>query len=457
MNEHLLTHILNQLAKEGVPDNLDLRPGIYLRLETSKTQPYKGVFSMKSHFAHPRRAAVMITLFFLLLAFGFLLTPQGQAWAQKLFQFFTPAENEFIPIPPEEVRAIPATRTPVPTFFVTVEEVKVLTPTPTNTPDPSCASQEAQLSYFCQIQAAEALAGFDAMELPFDPKGMKFSSATFNPERSEIVIEFVVISGGGYLFLSQGIGDYPVFGEWDQVPAEAIEQGTVDGKYAETVLGTFITYVGATSAEWAPGGDLRLRWRDDDRWFSLEKLGDPYPIEWIGKTEIINLAESLVDARPTNLLPPTDFEYLKSVEEAEELAGFDVPVPTFLPEGFEFKRAIWADNIVRLLFGPKNTSEEMFFLFMGPADEHEIFTCDDCENVQVGPWQGLYWRGIFSTSVSPITGQPTPTPKWETEARHWQLVWETDTLWFNMWYSPRSHYGGEMDKETMIKIAESLR
>jgi hypothetical protein len=142
---------------------------------------------------------------------------------------------------------------------------------------------------------------------------MKFSKVTFDPTSKTIAMEFVVITGGGYLYLRQGMGEFPLADQWGEVPADAIEQVTVNGQYAELVLGTFIVYPNTTEAVWEPGGQLLLHWREDDRWFSLEKLGDPYPIEWIGKKEIVELAESLVDERPFDQASPVDPDYLTSV------------------------------------------------------------------------------------------------------------------------------------------------
>jgi hypothetical protein len=204
-----------------------------------------------------------------------------------------------------------------------------------------------------------------------------------------------------------------------------------------------------------------LHWREGDRWFSLEKMGDPYPIEWIDENEIVKLAESLIDERPFDQVPPVDPEYLTSVEAAEELAGFDVLAPMLLPEGHELKRAAWRDNVVHLLYGPKNSTEYALMISMGPMANSQVGPCSECpagavEEVKVGPWQGWYLRGAFNMGAGSNV-DPTPTPRWEPDARHWSLQWNTDTLWFSMSYFSSSDDGGEMNKETIIKIAESLK
>lgn len=411
------------------------------------------------------RWKIAFAIFTLAVLIALLITPQGRVFAQRIFLFFTKTEEKSFPIPTEQVYSVPPTETPVPTYILPLQPVDATTE-PTKSPellDQSCTSPESQSGYFCQVKAAEALAGFNAKEFPYDPKGMKFSKATFNPETGEIWMEFVVITGGGYLDVRQWVADFPAQNDtWGKVPSDAVEQVSVNGLYAEIASGTWAIYPNANSAVWEPGGQLSLAWRDGNRWFVLEKMGDPYPIEWITKDEMIKLAESLVDARPVDAIPPLDPEYLSTVEQAEALAGFDIPTPTVLPVGYELKRVVWAYNVaVHLLYGPKNSSDSELHITMGQIANSQAGPCMECppgvtEMVQVGPWQGWYWRGIFSTGPA-TAGQPTPTPIWEGDAAYWSLAWNTDKLWLGISYSPSFNSGKEMNKETLIKIAESLK
>jgi hypothetical protein len=388
------------------------------------------------------------------------VTPQGHAFAQRIFLFFTVTEEKSFPIPTEQVYSIPSTESPVPSYILPLQPVEASTE-PAKSPellDQSCTSPESKSGYFCQIKAVEARAGFDAKEFLYDPRGMKFSAAVFVPVTGEIRTEFVVITGGGYLYLRQGETDFPIQTDtWGKVPSDAVEQVLVNGQYAEIASGTFVVYPNATSAVWEPGGQLSLAWRDGNRWFTLEKLGDPYPIEWITKDELIKLAESLIDARPVDAIPPLDPEYLSTVEQAETLAGFDIPTPTMLPVGYKLKRVVWTGNVVHLMYGPHSE----LFISLGQIANFQAGPCTECplgvtETVQVGLWQGWYWRGIFSTGPA-IAGQPTPTPIWEGDAAYWSLAWNTDKLWLGISYSPSFNSGKEMNKETLIKIAESLK
>jgi hypothetical protein len=393
-----------------------------------------------------------------------LVTPQGRAFSQRMVQYFVVTEEKSFPIPTDEVFPVPETPTPPPTQLLPLQPALSGQAMPTTTPDAACSSAAAQSIHICQVKAAEAQAGFNAKEFLYDPKGMKFSAVTFTPSTGEINFEYVVTTGGGYLYLRQGISDFPdPKNTWGKVPSDAVEQVSVNGLYAEVASGTFVVYPNATLAVWEPGGLLSLAWRDGDHWFVLEKLGDPYPIEWITKDQLIKLAEGLVDERPADIVPPLDPEYLATVEQAEALAGFDIPTPAILPVGYELKQVAWIGNVARLMYGPKRSPQSELYISLGQiTDNNQMGPCSECpagvtEEVQVGPWQGWYWRGIFQGSAPSVTGQPTPTPNWDSDASHWSLAWNSDTFWFSMFYSPAYNSGKETNKELLIEIAESLK
>jgi hypothetical protein len=168
-----------------------------------------------------------------------------------------------------------------------------------------------------------------------------------------------------------------------------------------------------------------------------------------------------VDERPFDQVPAVDPENLTSVEAAEELAGFDVLRPTFLPEGYELTRVAWVDSAVRLVYGSKSSPNSALLIFIRRNTEGQAEPCLECpagtiEDVQIGPWPGRYWRGAFNMGLGAAV-QPTPTPIWEPDAQAWHLVWNTDALWFSMSYLSSGDDGGEMNKETIVKIAESLK
>jgi len=463
-NTELKSALRAALEKEIQPESLQLWPAVSQRLAAGKRHPFtQGDASMKTTTSRkPLLRWAALSLAALVLALAVLLaTPQGRAWAQKMFQFFNITSDKSYPLPPGQVFPIRGTPSPVPTYSLPLQTVEPgLPPTQPPAPDQSCAS--SQSTYFCQVKAVETLAGFDALEFPNNPKGLKFSKISFDSAQQTIETEYPVISGGGYLHLRQGQGDFLSGNDWDKVPADAIRKVSVNGNYAELASGGFYVLAGASEAVWQPGGALRLRWRDAGRWFSLEKMGDPAPIEWLDEDEIVSLAASLVSQRPFDAAPPLDPEYLPDVATAEKLAGFDLLEPSLLPQGYQFKRAVWADGVARLIYGPTDSSDSSLFIFMGQlSSTQKAGPCSQCppgaeEIVSVGTWQGWYSRGGFSPDSS-TTGGPTPTPAWDPQARQWQLTWNTGDLWVNLFYLPSSDYGGEMNKATLLAIAESLK
>lgn len=391
-----------------------------------------------------------------------LVSGAGQSIAQKLFQFFKVTEAASFPLPTDQQFLVPNTPTPAPMVILPLEPATIhVQPAATQPVDTTCSTPALQQEYFCQIKAMEAQAGFDLKEFEYDPKGTKFSTVTYDKETGRVSMEFLVTTGGGYLYLRQGVKEYvPADNPWSTVPSGAVAQVSVNGNYAEMAMGTYVVYPDATEAVWEPGGMLSLVWREGNRWFVLEKMGDPYPIEWITREEMVRLAESLVDQRPMDSVPPLDPENLKTVAAAEELAGYDVLEPTLLPKGYEFKRAVWTGSSVLLFYGPEGSSGSTLMISIVPVDQVEAGPCNGCppgtvETVQVGQGQGWYWRGIFFTEME-VEGQPTPTPVWQADAMNWVLVWQAGDLWIGINFAPGDN-GEEMNKETLIAIAESMR
>ena len=448
--------ILEDALEEEIPSSqVNLWPAVKASLVAGRNTSLQQGEKMKPIQSRRIQRVASATVMIIALMIIALITPQGRAFAQRIiFLFFTVTEEKSFLIPTEQVYSVPGIETPVPTYILPLQPVEATAALTKASEllDQACTSLEARSVYFCQIKTVEAQAGFDAKELPDDPEGLNFSKATFDSTTKTIDMEFVVTTGGGYLYLSQGLGEFPLESKWGKVPADSIEQVAVNGQYAELASGTFIVYPNETSAVWEPGGTIRLRWREGNHWFSLTKIGEPYPIEWMGENEIVELAESLMDERPLDEIPPVDPKYLTSVEAAEELARFDVLVPTLLPVGYELKRAAWADNVVSLFYGYKDSTHSTLLIFMGRSADHKVEPSGGMEDVQIGPWQGRYWRGI--SHPAPTTpGQPTPVPN----PRYWHLIWNTDTLSISLLYTSPSDDGGQMDKETLIKIAESLK
>lgn len=457
MNDENIRSALNDAMKTEIPPaSVRLWPRVRASLVAGNNQKGKNMNTTLKRLAF----TTLVVSFVLVMVFA---TPQGRALAQRMVQFFNTTEEKSFPLPTEQVFLVSETSTPVPTYVLPVAAAPTQQIEPDATPDVDCNTSASKSTYFCQIKAAEAEVGFNAKEFPYDPKGMKFSTVTFTPSTREVNTEFSAV--GGFLYLRQSASKFPeTENEWGKVPSDAVEQVSVNGLYAEIVLGGFIVYPNATTAVWEPGGKLTLIWRDGDHWFMLEKLGDPYPIEWITKAELIKLAEGLVDERPAENIAPLDLENLASIEQAETQAGFDIPTPSMLPAGYELKQVSLMDNTVRLAYGPQDALYSELFIFLGRLGSdknHGGGPCTVCpsgvtETAQIGSWQGWYWRGALEMPAS-VEGQPTTTPKWVGDAPNWSLTWNSDVFWFAIYYSPAYDSGREADKEMLVKIAESVK
>lgn len=469
MKKDNLKTILSDLAEQAAPpEQIDLWPAVKRSIETSKPYPIPGAITMKpSNFNYTwQRRAGFILIALVVTLIVFLAAGPGSTLAQKMWQFFQITENQSFPIPTGQTFPVPETPTPAPVHILDLENVpeEETQSDSGGSQDPTCSTQASQKAYLCQIKTAETEAGFDIKEFVYDPKGTKFSQVTYDARTEQVTMEFLATSGGGFLNLRQGQKDFTAPDDpWSKVPSGSVKQVSVNGNYAEIASGTFVVYPDATEAVWEPGGQLSLVWREGNRWFVLEKMGDPYPIEWITDEAMIGLAESLVDIRPADAVPPQDPANLKTVAEAEKMAGFDVIAPTRLLKGYGFQRAVWTGSAVGLIYGPKGSNGNYMTIFMSPIPTGESSPADPCggcpagtvQAVQVGPWQGWYWRGIFFTAQG-VEGQPTPTPVWQADARNWVLSWQTDRLQIGISYWPPEN-GEEINKETLVAIAESMR
>jgi hypothetical protein len=142
------------------------------------------------------------------------------------------------------------------------------------------------------VVEAEGTAGFDAKELPSDPKGFAFIGAMAT--QGSISIQYEAQGGGGALVINESINGF-MQSEWDQAPVEAISQAMVGELDAEIVQGAYVVYPSETVARWNPDAPiLRLRWIEDGIWFEMAKFGGVESISYLGREGLIELAESMV-------------------------------------------------------------------------------------------------------------------------------------------------------------------
>jgi hypothetical protein len=274
MNDQQIKDTLTQLAEDGVPAEANLWPALRARLARGRAPAFdmKGTLMLKPVFggsqARAARTLAAATLAMLLLAAALLVTPQGRAWAQSLWQFFTLAPADSFAVEPVANPQADA---------------------PTAAP-PSVNAGECGADLACQVRSAEALVGFTPVVPAEGFAGLTLQAVD---AAGGILRLSYVAQGGGGLVLSQGQGDLTA-SQWDEVAAGAVETVQIGGGTGEFVQGTFVVPAGSSTAVWdAEAPVLRLRWQAGDRHFELAKLGAPEYLDHLDKEALIALAEGL--------------------------------------------------------------------------------------------------------------------------------------------------------------------
>jgi hypothetical protein len=382
-----------------------------------------------------RKLAIALTV--LVLLGSLFVTPQGRVWAQEAFHFFVRINSETAEVPEstrkwlQDINANAPYDTPlVPVFIPTVSpEVAAL---------PGC--ETSQESYACQVAKAESKLGFDLKELPQAPEGWKFNSVTFMIRSKSASINYLLdfsSTSYGTFNLTQGQGRGPWYDPkdpWSLVPEDKVKKVKVGNHEAEYVNGSFSLYTGSKNLTWDDlDGHQRLAWSDGTRWYLLEIWPNLNLPDRIGRDQLIEMAESLVDT-PTEAANALDPDYLYSVSDAETISGLDLKAPTLLPmeTSFSYARYFPDSRQVRLFYG---VNDELV-IYEQKARSEDFSTRKGYKIVKVNGRNAFY-------SVDKEGGDP-----------HQFLWWEADGISYQMHFY---QYFEKIDQEQMIAIAESMQ
>jgi hypothetical protein len=260
--EKKLKSILQDAVEQEFPTSqIDLLPDVKQRLLAGANIQGEKMKPVQSRH-YPRLALATLAIAALLAVAS--TTTQGRALAQEVLQFFRRADSYERPLPPGQVPG---------------------------TPDPS-APTAMPPAPLVSIEEAEALAGFDAKELPAVPQGFDFSGA--RAQEGGMSIEYNARGGGGALIINESSQGF-MESEWDQAPAEFITSVRIGDLNAEIVQGAYVVYAGETTAKWNPDAPiLRLRWIEDGIWFEMARFGGVESIAYLDQAALIALAESMV-------------------------------------------------------------------------------------------------------------------------------------------------------------------
>jgi hypothetical protein len=478
MNEKQLKRVMDHLAERLVPADVDLWPAIRERFKTSKPHSHfmKGDPSMNTKLARSRRLHLASAVLMALLAAAVLLfaTPQGRALAQGFLQFFSRAGSDSLPAPTEEP-LVWANQTP-----------GVISPTLTPLPGPAFAGDCGNYpTPRCSVAQIRSKVNFTIKELGTVPDGVYFTGATGGPDKVYILYDTGNHQGFLVLWESPWTGS-PAQTQWPvgaSAVVETVQIGSISGEY---VKGSFGMMAGDPTINWDPNQDTQtLHWVDNGVFIEMQSAGSAMPFDRDG---FVALAETLTTgavaarltptpnlaATPTlEILPMMHSIYPLTLVEARDQAGFDLVLPTKLPEIQSFLGASYdADlHFVRIfylldqtLWGP-NTNGLL-------VNEERIPDSGNCAlcgfvigetmaldankdgkivpkftTVQIGNVTGQYAAGDWE-NYNPDTGSWT----WNPNPYLKRLRWQTNGMAFEL-----SYWGMELTQADMITIAESLK
>ncbi|MBN2145961.1 MAG: hypothetical protein JW726_01190 [Anaerolineales bacterium] len=459
MNDQLLTQTLHDLADQAIPAEAIPTPALRKHIQTHLQAP-KNQLGRKS--LQPRRGLAVVAVLLILLAGAiFFLTPPGRAVAQQVIRFFTFAESDVLPLPTNQPTEVPLpTRTSAPTQVATLQEIlpPLVIPEvesyPTATPAPS--AEPGAPRWNLTIDEAQQLAGFEVRVPASLPPGYRLDNVIFDPQTGEVaqIYGFHPYSAGEQFILHQ----QPSLLEIVIGESAEVEQMTVGGFEVEYVVGTWFGGIGANAESWHPDSIFHtFRWQEGDIVFTLEILFDDSdtwsPAYWTmdGMLAMLEIVIGIRSEFPVQI----NINYLTSVEQAEEVSGLDLLVPSALPEGFVFTRGVYdpATQQVHLFYQPEAGSRDTnnvrlviveSLLAAQPVRSWNGYPPDALEAVMVNGNQATFARGAV------VDGVYDP-------GYNRYLVWNTTTLAIEMIYSASPDYPILLEKEQMILIAESMQ
>ena len=371
-----------------------------------------------------------------------IVTPQGRAWAQEVFQFFKKVDFTAIPASSRELERYNYFTTSRESYDLPLVPIFIPTVAPEMAALPGCDTAEKSQSYSCQIAYAESQLGFELMEFPEKPQNMEFQNILFDKQTKFAMIEYE--SHAMLLRLSQRLGEAPeAFRPWPWVPANDVEKikvGPFDGEY---VSGGFDLSTESGEIVWRDTTSTqRVAWSDGTYWYLLEA-------GFMNRKQFIELAASLV-ANPVIVEKQPDPEVLDitltSISEAEAYSGLDLKAPTILPIGLVFYEAHYTSfrkNEVSLHYEGNNVGSNSMVIHVKKDNSINFDTLsttqENYEVVQVNGRNAYY--GFMEDGASPYLF----------------LSWQDGDLNYRMyfyWYNDIIH--GVISKQKMIAIAQSI-
>lgn len=442
--------ILIHTAQEDLSERkINLWPNIHATLVSSRTISHPGDLPMSTQrtnkFFLSQRLVIGAGFVLVMLIAVFVLVPNKDVLAEAIKHLFQPVEAEQFPTPSDQELATPTFASTFAAQLVPIQETEVsqtAQPAPTGTQDTSLSTCEKDpYGYICKIAQAEKRAGFDAKEFPSDPKGFTFRSV-LQAKSNNFMMEYVVIGGGGYLYLSQGLGNQFPSGT-GEAPESAITEVMVGNHRGEYVEGMWVTDATNKKYTWNACCMARLRWVDGDRWFEIYKQAAMPQTNYMTREVMIDMALNLVNHPDQNNTPR--LEYL-NLEEASKLVNFKILTPGILPDEFRFGFASFTKetNQLHLNYYPGGNAESgtaSILITETPLSEIRITEQENLgemkvEKVEINGFPGTYFSSDPGNHI---------------------LTWRTHELEISLIIRSNEYYGGTFAREQVLEMAKSMK
>jgi hypothetical protein len=304
------------------------------------------------------------------------------------------------------------------------------------------------------LDQAEQLASFEVRAPLNLPPGYRLDNVTFDPRTGEVAqfYEFHPYSAGEQFILHQRPSKpADVIGR-----SAAIEQMTIGGIEVEYVGGSWYDDPDSKTESWHSDSIFHtFRWLEGDFYFTLEILFDESdtwsPAYWT-RDGMLAIMEVILGLR-AEFPELVNYNNLTSIDQAEEAAGFELLIPSVLPDGFVFTRAVYQPQTksVLLFYQPQEGTRAVSGVSLRINESQatdqpltwEGFPPDALEEVVVGSRPATFVRGAVVDGI------------YDPEASL-SLVWNTADLSVKMSYSTPSTYPARLEKDELIAIAESM-
>jgi hypothetical protein len=457
MNEQSIKQALNYLADKAVPTNYAPTPIIRKRLEATLRLRQNHI--ERKNLSKRLSFAGLFALLVLLAGAIFFLMPPGRAVAHDLLRFFTFANSDILPLPTSQPTELPhPTRMAAPTYLVQLQQVTPAESVPSVQSYPTASPVPQRKTSFptwnLTLDQAEQLAGFK-LRVPLSlPTGYRLDNVTFDPRTGEVsqFYEFHPYSAGEQFVLSQRLSQpTDVIGQ-----SATAEQMTIAGIEVEYVGGAWTSDAGDNAETWDSNSIFHtFHWQQGELYFTLVFLFDDSdtwsPAFWT-KDGMLTMIEVIMGSR-AEYPGQVNYNNLTNIDQAEEVAGFDLLVPSILPEGFSFTRAVYQPETkkVLLFYQPQEGSRavsgiELLITETLGSDQPinwEGFPPDALEKVMIGSSPATFVRGVI------VDGIYHPDASLS-------LVWNTAELFVKISYTASSTYPAHLEKNELITIAESM-